>query len=128
MHFSQCEKFVIKVIVLLSEGSMSLPPRHIRRYPASSSDSSSTAGPGSLDEGEEEDVFLKYLPHHHQTLPQRQTAHRLVLSGAHKRKEPPTAAFETLLIGFAAGGTLFIDPQPYKRIGCAKYGQKHLQR
>ena len=22
--------------------------------------------------------------------------------------------------------TLFIDPQPYKRIGCAKYGQKHL--
>ena len=59
---------------------MSLPPRHIRRYPASSSgSSSSTAGPGSLDEGEEEDVFLKYLPHHHQTLPQRQTAHRLVL-------------------------------------------------
>ena len=51
---------MIKVIVLLSEGSMSLPPRHIRRYPASSSGSSSTAGPGSLDEGEEEDVFLKY--------------------------------------------------------------------
>ena len=22
--------------------------------------------------------------------------------------------------------TLFIDPQPYKRIGCVKYGQKHL--
>ena len=22
--------------------------------------------------------------------------------------------------------TLFIDPQPYKRIGCAKHGQKHL--
>ena len=22
--------------------------------------------------------------------------------------------------------TLFIDPQPYKRIGSAKYGQKHL--
>ena len=22
--------------------------------------------------------------------------------------------------------TLFIDPQSYKRTGCAKYGQKHL--
>ena len=44
---------------------MSLPPRHIRRYPASSSGSSSTAGPGSLDEGEEEDVFLKYNQSYH---------------------------------------------------------------
>ena len=34
----------------MSEWSMSLPPRHIRRYPTTSttSSSSSTAGPGSL--------------------------------------------------------------------------------
>ena len=53
---------------------MSLPPRHIRRYPASSS---GTAGPGSLDKGEEEDVFLSTTSPttpHHKTLPQRQTA------------------------------------------------------
>ena len=54
-----------RVRVTVSEGSRSLPPRHIRRYPASSSGSSSTAGPGSLDEGEEEDVFLKYNQSYH---------------------------------------------------------------
>ena len=46
----------------MSEGNMSLPPRHIRRYPTASttSSSSSTAGPGSLEETGEEEVFLKY--------------------------------------------------------------------
>ena len=65
---------------------MSRPPRHIWRYPASSS---STAGPGSLDEGEEEDVFLSTTSPtkpHHKTLPQRQTArsvNRRIYSRAH---------------------------------------------
>ena len=51
-----------------SEGSLSLPPRHIRRYPTSSSGSScSTPGPGtgSLDEGGEEEVFLQYNQSYH---------------------------------------------------------------
>ncbi|CAI8024262.1 hypothetical protein GBAR_LOCUS14107 [Geodia barretti] len=50
-----------------SEGSVSLPPRHIRRYPLSSS-SGSTPGPGSgpLDQGDgEEEVFLKYNQSYH---------------------------------------------------------------
>ena len=50
-----------------SEGSMSLPPRHIRRYPLSSS-SGSTPGPGSgsPDQGDgEEEVFLKYNESYH---------------------------------------------------------------
>ena len=46
---------------------MSLPPRHIRRYPTASttSSSSSTAGPGSLEETGEEEVFLKYNESYH---------------------------------------------------------------
>ena len=51
----------------MSEGSMSLPPRHIRRYPTASttSSSSSTAGPGSLEETGKEEVFLKYNESYH---------------------------------------------------------------
>ena len=51
----------------MSEGSMSLPPRHIRRYPTASTtnSSSSTAGPGSLKETGEEEVFLKYNKSYH---------------------------------------------------------------
>ena len=53
--------------ITVSEGSMSLPPRHIRRYPTASttSSSSSTAGPGSLEETGEEEVFLKYNESYH---------------------------------------------------------------
>ena len=43
----------------MSEGSMSLPPRHIRRYPTASTTSSSSST-GSLEETGEEEVFLKY--------------------------------------------------------------------
>ena len=50
----------------MSEESISLPSRHIRRYPTASttSSSSSTAGPGSLEETGEEEVFLKYESYH----------------------------------------------------------------